>query len=276
MVTSSRVGAVVSKSSGGDRPPTKSSAAATAARRRRKKGRGSVRGRARPRVRREGARHSTGSARPAYVRSGSGRAGWPDAPSRRLLVPTRPLHIVMVGWEWPPHHTGGLGVHSFELCQELTKLGHRITFLCPFSGPFTPVPGVTFRFPGGPVGDTPAAYPAAYWSGGTPDSPFWNSTDGYNSFIADLPGLDAVDVVHVHDWFGTVGAARHSRGGIGLPPRDDRALDRVRPLARPPVGAHPGPGAARNPMRPRGSSRSAGTCRQQLSTGIRRDPRRSG
>ncbi len=142
--------------------------------------------------------------------------GGRDAPSRRLLVPTRPLHIVMVGWEWPPHHTGGLGVHSFELCQELTKLGHRITFLCPFSGPFTPVPGVTFRFPGGPVGDTPAAYPAAYWSGGTPDSPFWNSTDGYNSFIAELPGLDAVDVVHVHDWFGTVGAAELARR-LGCP-----------------------------------------------------------
>jgi len=132
-----------------------------------------------------------------------------DVPSRRLLVPTRPLHIVMVGWEWPPSHTGGLGVHSFELCKELTKLGHRITFLTPFPGPFTPVPGVTFRYPGGPVGETQTVspFPPAYWTGDTPDSPFWNATDGYNTWVAELSEAEGVDVVHVHDWFGTDGAA---------------------------------------------------------------------
>jgi glycogen synthase len=129
----------------------------------------------------------------------------------RTVPASRPLHIVMVGWEWPPHHTGGLGVHSFEISKELTRLGHRITFLTPFTGPFTPVDGVTFRYPGGPGGaapDTGAAvdYPPAYWTGGTPDSPFADATDGYNTWISLLDGLGPVDVVHVHDWFGTVGA----------------------------------------------------------------------
>ncbi len=117
----------------------------------------------------------------------------------------------MVGWEWPPNHTGGLGVHSYELCKELTKLGHRITFLTPFPGPFTPVEGVTFRYPGGPVSGVPAPFPAAYWSGGTPDSPFWNATDGYNVWVEQLDGVDDADVVHVHDWFGTVGGAALAR-----------------------------------------------------------------
>lgn len=195
-----------SRENAGARPPAK--AALAAARRRRKRGRGSSPGRARPQVRREGAppldrgHLDELTVNPVPVT----RAGR-EVPSRRLLVPTRPLHIVMVGWEWPPSHTGGLGVHSFELCKELTKLGHRITFLTPFPGPFTPVPGVTFRFPGGPVGEAPSPFPPAYWAGGTPDSPFWNATDGYNTWIAELSGVEGVDVVHVHDWFGTDGAA---------------------------------------------------------------------
>ncbi len=179
-----------------------------AVKRRRKRGRASSTGRSRPRVRREGTppldrtRLDELTQSPVPVP----RAGR-ELPSRRLLVPTRSLHIVMVGWEWPPSHSGGLGVHSYELCKELTKLGHRITFLTPFPGPFTPVDGVTFRFPGGPVGEAPAPFPPAYWAGATPDSPFWNAIDGYNTWVAELSGVEAVDVVHVHDWFGTVGAA---------------------------------------------------------------------
>jgi glycogen synthase len=112
----------------------------------------------------------------------------------------------MVGWEWPPNHTGGLGVHSFELSQELTRLGHRITFLTPFTGPFTPIEGVSFRFPGQSRPGAPVEYPPAYWTGGTPDSPFVDATDGYNAWVGSLDGLGPVDVIHVHDWFGTVGA----------------------------------------------------------------------
>jgi glycogen synthase len=129
----------------------------------------------------------------------------------------RPLHLVWVGWEFPPSHTGGLGVHSFEMTRELTRLGHTITFLTPFSGPFTPVPGVTFRHPGEPTGGTDPEYPAAYWSGELPGSPFADSIDGYNAWVQGLTDLGPVDAIHVHDWFGTVGAA-------GLAKRLDRPL----------------------------------------------------
>ncbi len=112
----------------------------------------------------------------------------------------------MVGWEWPPHHTGGLGVHSFEISKELTRLGHRITFLTPFAGPFSPVEGVTFRHPGEVTSTGTPEYPPAYWTGGTPESPFVDATDGYNAWIPTIGNLGPVDVVHVHDWFGTIGA----------------------------------------------------------------------
>jgi len=111
----------------------------------------------------------------------------------------------MVGWEFPPNHTGGLGVHCYELTRQLTHFGHRVTFLTPFLGPFTPVEGVRFRHPGEATETKETQYPPAYWSGGTPGSPFVDAIDGYNAWVAGLEDLGEVDVVHVHDWFGTLG-----------------------------------------------------------------------
>jgi glycosyltransferase involved in cell wall biosynthesis len=126
----------------------------------------------------------------------------------------------MVGWEFPPHHTGGLGVHSFELCRELTLMGHRVTFLTPFTGPFTEIPGVSFRYPGEPAparsGSTPSSWPTAYDRPIDLGRPYPEAMVDYNGWVAALDGLTEVDVVHVHDWFGTVGAASLARR-LGCP-----------------------------------------------------------
>jgi glycogen synthase len=164
--------------------------------------------RAKPRVRRE---RTTRTARLEPIDAFEPVALSRPGPTRngtivRTVTASRPLHIVMVGWEWPPSHTGGLGVHSFEISKELTRLGHRITFLTPFSGPFTPVEGVSFRFPGEPTAAGAPEFPPAYWAGDAPNSPFSNATDGYNAWVSSLTDLGEVDVVHVHDWFGTYGA----------------------------------------------------------------------
>ncbi len=168
---------------------------------------GAGRGRGKPKVRRERTPtiNRSGSL-DVLARSGSTRPPRETAAPRGYEPAPRPLHLVWVGWEFPPNHTGGLGVHSFEMVRELTRLGHRVTFLTPFSGPFTPVAGVTFRHPGEPTAGAAPQYPAAYWSGELPGSPFADSIDGYNAWIGGLTDLGPVDVIHVHDWFGTVGA----------------------------------------------------------------------
>jgi glycogen synthase len=131
----------------------------------------------------------------------------------------------MVGWEFPPHHSGGLGVHCYELCRELTAMGHRVTFLTPYPGPFTPVAGVTFRSPGEAVPartDGATTTDAAAEAIGAYDHPidlgrpYQEAIGDYNGWIASLRGAEGVDVVHVHDWFGTVGAAALARR-IGRP-----------------------------------------------------------
>jgi glycogen(starch) synthase len=131
---------------------------------------------------------------------------------------TRRMHVVIVGWEFPPHHSGGLGVHSLELCRELTRMGHRVTFLTPFSGPFTDVPGVEFRHPSQPEpGEgSPPEYPETYFAGELAHGSSAQAIEGWDAWVASRQGLDDAAVVHIHDWFGTVGGVELGRR-LGCP-----------------------------------------------------------
>ena len=44
------------------------------------------------------------------------------------------MRIAMLGWEFPPFMSGGLGVHCFELTRALCKMGVEIDFFMPTSG----------------------------------------------------------------------------------------------------------------------------------------------
>jgi glycosyltransferase involved in cell wall biosynthesis len=116
----------------------------------------------------------------------------------------------MVGWEFPPAYAGGLGIHSYELVKELTQMGHRVTFFTPFSGPFAEVPGVEIEWPTDPASED-RSYPPAYFELGADGETVRNSIELYNDWIASRADVDPVDVIHVHDWFGTVGAIRLGR-----------------------------------------------------------------
>ena len=41
------------------------------------------------------------------------------------------MHVLMYGWEFPPHISGGLGVACFGMTQALAEQGHHITFVLP-------------------------------------------------------------------------------------------------------------------------------------------------
>jgi glycosyltransferase involved in cell wall biosynthesis len=72
------------------------------------------------------------------------------------------------------------------------------------------VPGVTFRSPGDD--HEKAGVPLdAYDSMPGPGPGAMDAIDGYNHWIADLADAADHDVIHVHDWFGTVGATQASR-----------------------------------------------------------------
>lgn len=43
------------------------------------------------------------------------------------------MKILMLGWELPPHNSGGLGVACFQLCKALASKGADISFVLPYS-----------------------------------------------------------------------------------------------------------------------------------------------
>ncbi|MCI4346077.1 MAG: glycosyltransferase family 4 protein [Thermoplasmata archaeon] len=134
-----------------------------------------------------------------------------EAPTPPPRVPFRRLHILMVGWEFPPTHSGGLGVHSYELVSELSRMGHRVTFLLPFPGEYTSVPGVEILWPGsrGRRGGGPETVRFhAYDRPLSRESGFLESVESFTEWVARFRPSAAVDVVHVHDWFGTEGGSR--------------------------------------------------------------------
>ncbi|MGA7922953.1 MAG: glycosyltransferase family 4 protein [Thermoplasmata archaeon] len=131
-------------------------------------------------------------------------------------VEQAPLRILMVGWEFPPAYAGGLGIHCYEICRELTRMGHKVTFLSPNPGPFTEVEGVTHRSPGGPSSTDGGEVSQPYIALDVNDPKFLDDLGLYNDFVANIPDVKKHDVIHVHDWLGTDGAARLSASS-GVP-----------------------------------------------------------
>src|SRR5688572_22950484 len=43
------------------------------------------------------------------------------------------MKILMLGWELPPHNSGGLGVACYQLCKALSVKGVDIEFVVPYS-----------------------------------------------------------------------------------------------------------------------------------------------
>jgi glycogen(starch) synthase len=43
------------------------------------------------------------------------------------------MKILMLGWELPPHNSGGLGVACYQLCEALSKKGFDIEFVLPYT-----------------------------------------------------------------------------------------------------------------------------------------------
>ena len=42
------------------------------------------------------------------------------------------MKILMLGWELPPHNSGGLGVACYQLCKELSTKNVDIEFILPY------------------------------------------------------------------------------------------------------------------------------------------------
>jgi glycosyltransferase involved in cell wall biosynthesis len=116
------------------------------------------------------------------------------------------MKILMLGWELPPHNSGGLGVACYQLCKALAKKDVDIEFILPYKAEHD----IDFMA-------VTAAHPQDVLSvveaGGVYDSNKYIYEDGSEEWL-DIVGQQALyeksvgkliegrkfDVIHAHDW----------------------------------------------------------------------------
>lgn len=128
----------------------------------------------------------------------------------------------MLGWELPPHNSGGLGVACYQLCKALTRKGADIEFILPYKADH----GIDFM-------EVTAAHPQGVSeiqkSSGAYDSYKYIFSDGhsevhdvysqvrmYEEAVGRLIQERNFDVVHAHDWL-TFRAALRAKQAVGCP-----------------------------------------------------------
>lgn len=116
------------------------------------------------------------------------------------------MKVLMLGWELPPHNSGGLGVACYQLCKALSKKGADIEFVLPYTAEHD----VEFM-------RINAAHPqdveAVIKAGIAYDSFKYIKTNGdiesidlfgqsaiYEQAVERIVELADFDVIHAHDW----------------------------------------------------------------------------
>lgn len=112
----------------------------------------------------------------------------------------------MLGWELPPHNSGGLGIACYQLCKALSKKSVDIEFVLPYQADH----GIDFM---GVTAAQPQDATAVLRAGIAYDSIRYIKDDGseeylniydqqrlYEHSVAKLVEHREFDIVHAHDW----------------------------------------------------------------------------
>jgi glycogen synthase len=116
------------------------------------------------------------------------------------------MKILMLGWELPPHNSGGLGIACFQLCKALSKKKVDIEFILPYQADH----GIDFM---AVTAAHPQGVATVLRSGIAYDSHKYILQDGseewlniyeqqqlYEEAVAQLVLGREFDIVHAHDW----------------------------------------------------------------------------
>jgi len=115
----------------------------------------------------------------------------------------------MLGWELPPHNSGGLGVACFHLSKAIALEGTSIDFVVPYSAKHEEIDFMT-------VHSATELSPLHKFGMGAYDSKFFIETVDqkspgelrtirdiqaqYGRFVEDFAGKNDFDAIHAHDW----------------------------------------------------------------------------
>ena len=120
------------------------------------------------------------------------------------------MKVLMLGWELPPHNSGGLGVACYQMCKALSKKGIDIEFIVPYTSPHPDIDfmKVTPALPAtaGQILKSGIAYDSfKYLKPGqaldnAEDVDLFTQVERYAQNIEYVTELDSFDIIHAHDW----------------------------------------------------------------------------
>lgn len=132
------------------------------------------------------------------------------------------MKVLMLGWELPPHNSGGLGVACFQLCKTLANKGADIEFVLPYSADHKiDFMQVTAAHPQGvseiiKSGIAYDSYKYIYTDGSEEWVDIFGQQLGYEHAVGKLVEAKQYDVIHAHDWL-TFRAALRAKEQLGVP-----------------------------------------------------------
>ena len=113
----------------------------------------------------------------------------------------------MLGWELPPHNSGGLGVACYHLCKALSKKNVDIEFIVPYSDSHDYINFMKVN-PAIPqsaekVQKSGIAYDSFkyfYDDGSEQDVSLFQQVKNYADRVEQMAILGEYDIIHAHDW----------------------------------------------------------------------------
>lgn len=132
------------------------------------------------------------------------------------------MKVLMLGWELPPHNSGGLGVVCYQLCQALSKRDIDIEFVLPYSAKHDiDFMQVTHAHPQGVVdilksGIAYDSYKYVYSDGREEWIDLYGQVKMYEHAVGQLVDDREFDIIHAHDWL-TFRAGLRARMKTGKP-----------------------------------------------------------
>ncbi len=117
------------------------------------------------------------------------------------------MKILMLGWELPPHNSGGLGVACYHMAKALAAEGATIDFVVPYKASY---PGSEFMTIHAATSLAPPAQGVGSYDSVHFDSDTLEHTHSlrsvqaqYTSYVIEhhaKPGVASYNAIHAHDW----------------------------------------------------------------------------
>jgi glycosyltransferase involved in cell wall biosynthesis len=118
------------------------------------------------------------------------------------------MKVLMLGWELPPHNSGGLGVACYHMCRHLAFQGVSLQFILPYTAEHgIDFMEVTSAHPQDVTrvlraGNAYASqrYRHIYRTGEHRDLTLYEQQALYEQNVQDLVEITEFDLIHAHDW----------------------------------------------------------------------------